>query len=95
MYAAHRDQYVEALNRVGGSRWLELGKDVERFGQAQGRLRGMSNFTMTSGHLAQLRTLGFEGWLPGELTLAASLSAFATRCSVLGLRTVLFFTAAW
>lgn len=81
---AHRAAYLEAVERVGRSGWLILGKEVETFEGDLARAWGLPHAIGVANGLDALeicfRALGVK---PGDRFLTTPLSAFATTLAIL------------
>lgn len=80
----HHTAYLEALERVGQSGWLVLGKEVEEFEKDLARTWGLRHAIGVGNGLDALeicfRLLGAR---PGDRFLTTPLSAFATTLAIL------------
>ena len=80
----NRSGYLEAVERVGQSGWLILGREVEAFEQALAAFWGMKHSIGVANGLDALeisfRCLGAK---PGDRFLTTPLSAFATTLAIL------------
>ncbi|MGV3625169.1 MAG: DegT/DnrJ/EryC1/StrS family aminotransferase [Archangium sp.] len=80
----HRSAYLEAVDRVGNSGWLILGKEVEAFEHDLAKAWGQAAAVGVANGLDALeiafRALGAK---PGDRFLTTPLSAFATTLAIL------------
>lgn len=83
-WETHRTAYLEAIERVGQSGWLVLGKEVEQFERDLAAAWGLRHAIGVANGLDALeicfRMLGAR---PGDRFLTTPLSAFATTLAVL------------
>jgi dTDP-4-amino-4,6-dideoxygalactose transaminase len=79
-----RDRYLDAVDRVGRSGWLVLGKEVEAFERALAAEWGLP-FAVGVGNGLDALELAFRalGAQPGDVYLTTPLSAFATTLAIL------------
>ncbi len=84
MWHSARERYLAAVERVGDSGWLVLGREVEQFETALARFWQLPCAVGTGNGLDALeisfRALGMK---PGDVVLTTPLSAFATTLAIL------------
>lgn len=84
MWQQNRDRYREALERVGESGWLVLGKEVETFEHELAESWGFRSAVGVASGLDALEiAFRCEGMKAGDRVLTTPLSAFATTLAIL------------
>ncbi len=84
MWAANREAYLDAVDRVGRSGWLVLGKEVSAFEEALAAQWGIPHAVGVANGLDALEiAFRIKGMKAGDRVLTTPLSAFATTLAIL------------
>lgn len=84
MWSQNHDAYLAAVERVGTSGWLILGREVETFERDLAGYWGLSHAVGVANGLDALEiAFRCEGMKPGDRVITTPLSAFATTLALL------------